>query len=160
MIMDAELIQLKKDADTGIEHRQGELAFRYYEGDGIKQDKRKAYKYYLLSAKQGYPLSCYELAGMYYDKGNFRKCAYWAEIAAENHEPMFEEYVELSTIKLMLAISYQHLEDHPKAWELYKELATTEDESISRVGKDSVKEYVGKVVRFRKNSEEGIEFLS
>ena len=60
----------------------------YDEGNGIKQDKQKAFYWYTKAAEQGYLYAQYNLANMYYEKGNGtkqdkQKAFYWYTKAAE-----------------------------------------------------------------------------
>ena len=82
---------LQMAADQGVSYAQADLAFMYYNGQGVEQNDKKAAELFLKSAEQGNAYAQSNM-GMFYQNGygveaDDRKAAEWYEKAAEQGEP-------------------------------------------------------------------------
>lgn len=82
---------LTAKAKSGNLKAQFELAFCYYDGDGVEQSYSKATYWFEKAAKQGNASSQYNLGSCYYQgKGveqSYSKAIYWYKKAAEQNLP-------------------------------------------------------------------------
>ena len=82
---------LQMAADQGVSYAQADLAFMYYNGQGVEQNEKKAAELFLKAAEQGNAYAQSHM-GMFYQNGygvelDNRKAAEWYEKAAEQGEP-------------------------------------------------------------------------
>lgn len=80
-------IWFRKAAEQGHAGAQNQLAYMYFEGEGVEQSDAEAAKWYLLSAKQGKKNS-QEFIAWLYENGrgvpkDLAEAARWARLAAE-----------------------------------------------------------------------------
>jgi|GEM_PF-4977889 len=84
------LSELKARALAGDAVAQGRLAVRYYNGDGVAQDRGEAARWLLAAAEQGRPDVQKSLGNLYYHGDgvaqDYRKSARWYLAAAEQGE--------------------------------------------------------------------------
>lgn len=79
-------VQLKSDREEQIKINY-ELGNKYYAGEGVKVDYKKAFSYYYMSAKEGHPESQAMIGDIYfYAKGveeDYEEAFRWYKLAAE-----------------------------------------------------------------------------
>src|SRR6056297_1382367 len=96
---------LLKKAKQGDMKAQEKLAYKYYFGEGIKQNKEKALYWYRWSAKNGYPYA-QTIMGAFYENGqildkNINKAIKWFKKAAMQGDLMAVKFLlNYETFKL------------------------------------------------------------
>lgn len=82
-----QLAQIEKDAERGDAEAQCLLGILYEDGNGVRQDYRKAKEWYKKAAEQGHAKAQYFLGGLYYFargvQQDYHKAKEWYEKAAE-----------------------------------------------------------------------------
>ena len=83
--------ELLKKAEDGDAEAQWSLGFKYYQGEEVSQNYKKAFSWYTKSANQGYSLAQTSLGTSYlYGHGvpqNHEKALEWLIKAAKQGEP-------------------------------------------------------------------------
>ncbi|MEQ8909409.1 MAG: hypothetical protein RIC95_09465 [Vicingaceae bacterium] len=160
--MCSELIEFKKLADEGKEEYQWDIGMRYFYGEDMPEDKIKAYRYLLKSAKQGYSLALKDIGYLYAErKDRNHLAAKYLESAIENYHSNFKDYMNLYCTAHDLAVVYHDLGDYKNAYKWFRKVADeTKDKEAKNSAIDMVQYYIGKVVKFRKDPSEGIEFIN
>ncbi len=78
---------VKKDAEKGLPKAQYNLAFMYYNGEGVKKDYKQAVNWFKKAAEQGYSNAQFGLASMYNSgrgvKKDYKQAVNWFKKAAE-----------------------------------------------------------------------------
>ncbi|MBQ3450201.1 MAG: sel1 repeat family protein [Synergistaceae bacterium] len=83
--------ELKSRSENGDGRADFELGQKYHHGDGVKQDYKEAFKYYMRSAEQGYDGAMCNI-GLMYSRGygvpqSYKEAAKWYGMAAEIDYP-------------------------------------------------------------------------
>ncbi len=82
------LKSIREKAESGDKYSQYNMGSRYFYGDGIRQDYKKAFHWYMQSARQGLKEAQYNVGYCYYTgKGidiNITESVYWLKKASEN----------------------------------------------------------------------------
>ncbi|MBR1545340.1 MAG: sel1 repeat family protein [Prevotella sp.] len=85
------LYWLTRSAEHGYQGAQNVLAYCYYNGYGVENDKKKAFYWWLKSAEQGNAASQRSVGDMYLagsgTEKNEEKAYYWFQKGAEQNEP-------------------------------------------------------------------------
>ena len=78
-------------ASNSHETSASELGEKYYFGDGVTQDFKKAFHYFLIAAKQGDAYSQAALGNMYLNgegvQNNYAEAYKWSQLAAKKNDP-------------------------------------------------------------------------
>lgn len=88
---DEYISELKSRSENGDGIADFELGRKYYHGEGVKQDYKEAFKYYMRSAEQGYDGAMCNI-GLMYSRGygvpqSYKEAAKWYGMAAEIDYP-------------------------------------------------------------------------
>ena len=88
---DDEIAAMKKAALSGDAEAQCELGASYDKGDGVKENKEKAFKWYCRAAEQGHTVAQFNLGLMYADgegvQPNDKLAFEWFQKAADQGDP-------------------------------------------------------------------------
>jgi len=121
--IDSKIKKLIVKAENEDNEAQYELGLRYFDGDGIQEDKVKAFEWFIKAAENGNELAQYEL-GNKYENGigvpiDYAKALHWYLKAAENEKASVADYCIGSMYEEGKGIT----QDYAKAVEWYSKAA-------------------------------------
>lgn len=87
--------EFKRLAEQGDKRAQYYVGRMLHLGEGIGQDKQEAYKWYLMSAQQGFARAQNNLGALYFERGEIDAADFWFKKAAAQGLPQAQNNLKL-----------------------------------------------------------------